>query len=103
MKRLRLRAKGPIRRGYLVFPILGYDGPIPEEILAELPERLKEFSTLQQLLADEEGRDLVEQGIGDTIDLKFQLRLGSPDRRRGGAKYWRSRRSGNPSRETVQA
>ncbi len=100
VKRLRLRAnRSELDRGYLAWPILGYDGPIPEEILAELPERLQKLTTVQQLIADEEGQDWWHN-VGDTVDLSFDLAPGS-DQRQNWATYWTEEDGGTISGRTT--
>ena len=72
--------------GFSVWPRFGYDGPIPESIRRTMPEDLRRFATLRDLLDDPEGRRwwLVN---GDTIKLAFDLKPGSQDRMRWNL-YW---------------
>ncbi len=93
VKRLRTRAhRSEEDVGHIVWPILGYDGPIPAEIRASMPAELKKFTSLQQLLDDEEGRDWWF-AAGDTIDLTFDLSPGSDQRKRWAA-YWHAKQRG---------
>ena len=77
---LELRAARSDRDvGYLVWPIFGYDGPIPLPIRVGMPAELAHYSTLQDLLDLPEGRDWWHSH-GDSIDLSFDLTPGSRHR-----------------------
>ena len=65
--------------GYLVWPIYGYDGPITDRIRAEMPERLRAFETIQDLLSDDEGKAWW-WNKGRAIKLTFDLDEGSESR-----------------------
>ncbi len=74
--------------GYIVWPIMGYDGPLPAPITQRLPSRLKSAETLQKLLKSDEGMDWWH-AKGETIALSFDLAPGSPQRRFW-IDYWRT-------------
>lgn len=62
--------------GYYTWPRLGYDGPIPKNLMAELPSDLKGAKRLSDLMATENGRSWW-QAYGDGVDLTFDLTPGS--------------------------
>jgi hypothetical protein len=57
-----------------------------------MPDHLKKFATIGQLLADEDGRDWWH-AAGDTVDLSFDLSPGSDQRTRWAA-YWQRKTKG---------
>jgi hypothetical protein len=82
-------ARGSEEIGYIVWPAMGYDGPLPESVRKILPAPLKGRTTIQELLSDVEGQKWwKEKGVG--IDVKFSLKPGSPSIMRW-ATYWTRR------------
>ncbi len=55
--------------GYKIWPMLGYDGDVPDKLKAETPNREKRISELMQ---SKEGRDWWSEH-GDTIKLEFDM------------------------------
>jgi hypothetical protein len=89
VRRLKLdAARTEDDTGYTFWPGRGYDGPLPERIIARLPAGLKGARTLRDLHVSDEGRDWWEYH-GETIPLTFDLSPGSPDRGRW-IHYWRA-------------
>ncbi len=62
--------------GYLVWPQLGFDGPIPES-LKEAHVELSAFQNISSLLAHPDGKKIWAMYGGD-IKLQFDLTEGSP-------------------------
>lgn len=85
-------ARAPDKNGYITWPVFGYDGKIPDRIREAMPERLRAFATIQDLLGDDEGADWWRDE-GKTIALTFDLTEGR-DNRRWWNQYWtRERRN----------
>jgi hypothetical protein len=72
--------------GYVVWPIFGYDTVIQEASRGRLPESLRRFATIQDLLGDDDGRDWWAAN-GFTMKMTFALASGSPNQRHW-ARYW---------------
>jgi len=73
----------PPLRGYYVWPLMGFDAPVPAALLThpELPPGLPEPPTLQGLLKTEEGEAFWLEH-GDSVHVEFDLREGSTSWRR---------------------
>jgi hypothetical protein len=67
--------------GYFVWPILGFDARLPQEVINKLPEELVEARMVSDLVETGEGRDWWLKH-GDDINVIFNLRGNSPARRR---------------------
>jgi hypothetical protein len=67
--------------GYRVWPILGFDGPLPRQVLDELPPELAGARRVSDLMATQEGREWWIRN-GDDINLTFDLSPNSPALRR---------------------
>lgn len=89
-------ARGREEVGYVVWPIMGYDGKLPQSILDVLPDDLAGRTTIQDLLADEKGQEWWKTN-GKSIDVKFDLRPGSASIARW-TTYWARRSAGRPGR-----
>lgn len=75
--RRTFEAESPLR-GYYVWPMMGFNAPLPKHLLDhdDLPQGLDARSTLLDLLASDEGESLwLEQG--DSIWVEFDLRFPS--------------------------
>lgn len=58
--------------GYHVWPTLGFDAPLPSQILGKLPQELQGCVLLSDLMATDEGPDWwYDHGIG--LELSFEL------------------------------
>jgi GNAT superfamily N-acetyltransferase len=66
--------------GYWVWPLLGFDGPLPGEIRLTLPASLSSARRVRDLLLSEVGQALWHEH-GDSVSLVFDLRSNSPDLR----------------------
>lgn len=66
--------------GYKVWPRMGYDGPLPQNIRDSAPKSLGKISRMRDVMATKEGRDWWEKDGGESIDLKFDLTPGSYSR-----------------------
>ena len=73
-------ARGEDMTGYLVWPLLGYDGPIPAAVLAKLPERLRSARLVSDLMESDAGREWWALH-GTTFEAEFDLAKGSRSRR----------------------
>ena len=74
MKELLLTAgRSDDEIGYLVWPKLGFDGPIPAAIVAKLPKSLRGARTILDLYKTAAGRAWWEQH-GVTVELSLQLK-----------------------------
>ncbi len=82
-------ARGPHANGYYTWPRFGYNGPIPEAVLKQLPAELSQAKTVLDLMDTEAGQAFWKQH-GVKIDLEFDL---SPDSRsmKTWAKYLKSK------------
>ncbi len=58
--------------GYMVWPLLGFDGILPHDILGKLPPALSGASSLSNLIETEEGRKWWLEH-GDSIAVSFDL------------------------------
>ena len=67
--------------GYLVWPLLGFDGPFPPGFIDRLPPELAAARQVSDLMKTPEGRVWWIRN-GDDINLTFDLSPGSPARRR---------------------
>jgi hypothetical protein len=67
--------------GYFVWPILGFDARLSQEILDKLPPDLIEARTVGDLIGTGEGRNWWLEH-GDDINVTFDLRTKSPALRR---------------------
>lgn len=68
-------ADNPLR-GYYVWATMGFDGDIPPSTLAKLEGQHRTYSRISELVNTAEGRDQW-QVHGESVDLKFDLVLGS--------------------------
>lgn len=67
--------------GYRVWPILGFDGPLPRGVIKELPAELAAARRVSELMETREGREWWIRN-GDDISLTFDLSPNSPALRR---------------------
>jgi len=67
--------------GYRVWPIFGFDGPLPREVIEELPPELCAARNVSDLMGTREGREWWIRN-GDDINLTFDLSPKSPALRR---------------------
>jgi hypothetical protein len=80
--------------GYITWAVFGYNGPIPEKIREDMPESLKKYTTIQELLTDKDGIDWWA-GARHTIAMTFDLKPGSKNRQQW-ADYWQRRFGSKP-------
>ena len=66
--------------GYYSWPRLGYDGPIPREVLRDMPAQFQGARHVSELMRTKEGRDYWKQH-GTTFPATFTLAKGSASRR----------------------
>lgn len=76
----------PPLRGYYVWPSMGFDGPLPEELRThpELPQELLGSTTILELFASEAGEDFWME-FGSSVHVEFNLEDASPSWER----HWR--------------
>lgn len=69
----------PPLRGYYVWPNMGFDGPLPEELRhhPELPRELLGSTRILQLWASEAGQDFWME-FGSSVHVEFNLEDGTP-------------------------
>ena len=66
-------ARSKSHNGYAVWPLFGYDGPLPESTRQRLPESLANARNVSDLMRTEEGRTWWSAN-GHDINLTFSLR-----------------------------
>jgi len=66
-------ARSKSHNGYAVWPLFGYDGPLPESTRQRLPESLANARNVSDLMRTEEGRTWWSRN-GHDINLTFSLR-----------------------------
>jgi hypothetical protein len=64
-----------------VWPIFGFDGRLPREVIDELPSELAAARRVSDLMKTQEGREWWIRN-GDDINLTFDLSRNSPALRR---------------------
>jgi hypothetical protein len=65
--------------GYITWPKLGYDAPIPAAVKGKLPADLKGSQNISDLMKTKEGTDFwTKHGV--TTDMTFDLKPGSASR-----------------------
>lgn len=62
--------------GYLVWPKLGYDGPIPKRVMKQLPPEFSGAQMVSDLMKTPEGREWWKKN-GDSAKMSFDLSDGS--------------------------
>ena len=62
--------------GYYTWPRFGFDGPLPEQIVENLPLGLEDARNVLELMGCEKGR-LWWKEHGETVDVAFDLTDGS--------------------------
>lgn len=62
--------------GYKMWPRVGYDGPIPDQVKAKLPQEFSQAKNISDLYATREGRKWWEQN-GDSCKMSFDTTPGS--------------------------
>lgn len=64
-------------RGYYVWPLLGFDGKIPNRVRTKLRPEYQKYSKISELVASEDGRT-AWRIHGESVDLAFDLATDSP-------------------------
>lgn len=63
--------------GYWTWPLFGFDGDLPDEVLDELPERFYPAERVSDLMRTPEGQDWWRHTGGNYIHVEFDLDPGS--------------------------